>query len=64
MWPTIAPPAARSSRRSRGRQSHRRFHLKQVHSILDAHYLKREESMAIDAVRKREWHEATQKIPN
>lgn len=38
--------------------------LKQVHVILDAHYLKREESMAVDAVRKREWHEAAQKLPN
>ena len=38
--------------------------LKQVHAILDAHYLKREESMAVDAVRKREWHETAQKIPN
>ncbi len=37
--------------------------LRQVHAILDAHYLKREESMAVDAVRKREWHETARRFP-
>lgn len=38
--------------------------LKHVESILDAHYLKRDSSLGVTAIRKREAHEAGTKIPN
>jgi integrase len=38
--------------------------LRDVGAILDAHYLKRDDGLAVSAIRKREKHEAATKIPN
>ena len=38
--------------------------LKEVESILDAHYLKRDSSLGVSAIRKLELHERRTKIPN